>query len=167
MTGDTDSGIVLLSCVEPIGELLVNGDPIEFSGGLVVLFGPGLSAVEADSSPAVIALNHNIRIMGVDPQSVVIAMGYSNRGVEIFSAIYGLVKADITGIEGVLISGVGSKVRVVPATLAQFMIPIDTRPGLATIIRTVEAAFFFFCCLNNRPNAVGVGRRDGQANSAE
>ena len=118
MTGDTDSGIVLLSCVESIGELLVNGDPIEFSGGLVVLFGPGLSAVETDSCPAVIALNHDIRLFGVNPEPVVIAMGHPNGGVEIFPAIDGLVKADITGIEGILISGVGSKVGVVPATLS-------------------------------------------------
>ena len=72
--GDGDGGVVLLRAVDAVGPLVVGGDVIELRGGLVVLLGPGLAAVDGDGDAAVVAVDQALRIGGIDPQAVMIAV---------------------------------------------------------------------------------------------
>src|SRR6266568_7784883 len=72
--GNADSTVVLLCSVEVIQHAVIGGDVIELRGWLVVLRTPTLAAINADGSAAVISVNHALRIHGIDPQAVMVAM---------------------------------------------------------------------------------------------
>src|SRR5215471_15435582 len=71
---DSDRRVVLLRAVQPIREPVVGRDAIELSRRLIVLRGPGPTAVERDRRAAVVAEDHSVRIVRVDPEIVVVAM---------------------------------------------------------------------------------------------
>src|SRR5690242_15824862 len=54
-TRQADSGIVLLSAVDAIGNLGVSGDVIKLDGRLIILNGPVSTTVEGDAGAAIVA----------------------------------------------------------------------------------------------------------------
>src|SRR5208282_5960779 len=71
---DADGRVVLLRAVDAVLKIVVGGDVVELRGGLVVLRGPVFAAVDADGGAAVVAVDHAIRVVGIDPESVMIAV---------------------------------------------------------------------------------------------
>jgi hypothetical protein len=66
---------VVLSCWARVGD-----DVVELRGRLVVDRGPRAAAVERDVGAAVVALDHPARVVGRDPQVVVVAVRHRDRG---------------------------------------------------------------------------------------
>ena len=60
--------------VGEVGELVVRGDMVELRRQLVVNGRPGVAAVEGDAGTTVVALDHALRVAGVDPQVVVVTV---------------------------------------------------------------------------------------------
>src|SRR5206468_4619534 len=78
--GDTHGAVVLLRAAHPVGEMRGGGDVVELRRRLVVLSGPGDAAVVGDVGPAVVALDHALRIVGRDPETVVVPVRRADRG---------------------------------------------------------------------------------------
>src|SRR5262249_30268486 len=85
--GNVDGAVVLLSAVDVIGKLLVDDDVINLRRGLF-LARPRLAAVEADGGAAVVAADHAQRMVGVDPQGVIVAVRHGHGG-EGFATVHG------------------------------------------------------------------------------
>src|SRR5205085_8587979 len=71
---DAHGGVVLLRAEEAVGEVGVGGDAVELRGGLVLLGGPGAAAVGGHLRAAVAALDEALRVEGIDPEVVVVAV---------------------------------------------------------------------------------------------
>src|SRR5262249_53701864 len=67
-----DAAVVLLRAVDPVGEAVVGGDAVELRGGLVANRRPGAAAVVAHRAAAVGAEDHALRVVGIQPQVVVV-----------------------------------------------------------------------------------------------
>jgi len=67
--------VVLLRAVDAILKVVVGGDVVKLRGRLIVLRSPVFAAVDADGGAAVVAVDHAIGIVGIDPESVIVAMG--------------------------------------------------------------------------------------------
>ena len=71
---NADGRVVLLRAVDAVLKIVVGGDVVELRGRLVVLRGPVFAAVDADGGAAVVAVDHAICVVGIDPQGVMIAV---------------------------------------------------------------------------------------------
>ena len=69
---DADVRVVLLRAVNVIRKRVVDCDVIKLRGRLIILRGPAFSAVDRDAGAAVIRIADPIRILRIDPESVVI-----------------------------------------------------------------------------------------------
>ena len=72
--GHRQAGVVLLGGVDVVGKAIVSGDAVELGGRLVEDSRPGGAAVVAHAGPPVVALDHALRICGIDPQIVIVAV---------------------------------------------------------------------------------------------
>src|SRR4029077_1276239 len=104
--GDADGGIVLLRAVDAIEEIVVGGDVVELGGGLIVLRSPIFAGVNADGGAAVVTVDHAGRIVGIDPQSVVVAVR-SQEALEGFAAVGGAEEPGVCDVDGVRVLGIG------------------------------------------------------------
>ena len=95
-TGDADSRIVLLCAVDVVRKFVVDRDAIKLRGRLVLL-GPTPAAVEGNIRAAVVALDHAVRIVGRDPQIVVVAVRHGDRRVRA-AAVVGSKEADVQNV---------------------------------------------------------------------
>ena len=66
--------IVLLRAVDAIRILVVHGHLIDFGGRLVILRTPGAAAIQRNVGAAVVRLHHELRVLRIDPDIVVVAM---------------------------------------------------------------------------------------------
>ncbi len=160
--GDGDAGVVLLGAVDPVGEAVVGGDPVELRGGLVVLGGPGGPAVEGDGGAAVVAHDHARRVVGVDPQVVAVAVE-DGHGVEGDAAVGGLVQLDVGHPDGAGVRRVGVDPGVVPGALAELVLVVDVRPGGAVVVADEQAAARG---LDHGVDEARLGPRGGHAHAA-
>src|SRR5215471_2686131 len=74
-TLDGDRSAILLRPIDAIRRSRICGDVVELRGGLIILLGPTLPAIERDRNTAVIGCDHAVSIERVNPQAVVVAMG--------------------------------------------------------------------------------------------
>src|SRR2546429_8239188 len=155
--------MVLLRAIHAVGEIVVGGHVVELRRRLIALRGPVLATVDGDGGAAVIAVDHAIGIVGIDPQAVMIAVG----GIEAFERFAAIVRTEQAGVGDVHlvgIFGVRPNVGEIPGTLTKTMIVVNQGPGGAAVIATVETAFFRF---DKRVNHVRIGAGNGHANAAE
>src|ERR1700726_676834 len=73
-TGDTDVGVVLLRAENVIREMVVHRDVVKLRGRLIIFRRPRLSAIGRDTGASVAYVANSIRIFGINPKSVMIAM---------------------------------------------------------------------------------------------
>ena len=106
---------------------------IELRGGLVVLGCPGLAAIGGNGGAAVIAIDHALRIIRINPQAVVIAM---RRGQQIkgASAIGRAEHSGVEHIKRVERFRIGKDMGEVPGPLADAAIFTHANPILTAII---------------------------------
>ena len=141
VAGDTDAGVILLRAIDAVGELIVSTDVIELGGELVVDRAKGCAAVEGDVGPAVIALDHTLIVLGVDPEAVIIAVGGGNR-FPIFAAVGRFPEAQVADVNGIRILGIGVDMQVIPRAVTQILFGTLFGPAFAKVIRAVDARFF-------------------------
>ncbi len=153
---DADGRVVLLRAVDAILKIVVGGDVIELRGGLVVLRGPVLAAVDTDGGAAVVAIDHAIGVVGIDPESVMIAVRRVD-AFERFAAIVRTVQAGVGDVHAVDVFGIGPNVREIPGALREAVVVGDKRPVHAAVVAAIEAAFFGF---DERVDDIRIGAGD-------
>ncbi len=163
--GHRDRGVVLLGAVDAVGILVVDVDTIELRRLLVVDRRPRSACVERYVGAAVVALDHAARIVGVDPQIVVVAMTGGDLA-EAGAAVGRLPHLQIGDVDGVGMAGVGEDVGVVPGPVHQVAIGRDLGPARAEVVGAVEAGLVALG-FDQRPDAAGAGGRNGDADLAQ
>ena len=131
--GNRDRGIILLRSVQPVGKSVVGSDVVELRRWLVVERGPTGAAVGGNGCPAVVAVDQTPRIVGINPEAMVITMRRVD-GVESLSAIDRSVRACVQDVNHIGILGIGEHVCVIPGALTVTPILIDEFPFLAPVI---------------------------------
>ena len=136
--GHADGGVVLLRAVDPVGVLVVHVQAVELRGQLVVDGRPGLPTVERHTGAAVVALDHALRVLRVDPQVVVVAV---RRGhfAEAHPAVGGLPHLQVGDVDRVSVARIGKDVGVVPGPVHQVSVSAYLRPALAVVVTAVQA----------------------------
>ncbi|GBD16896.1 hypothetical protein HRbin26_01806 [bacterium HR26] len=137
--GQADRSVVLLGAVDPIGEAVVDGDVVHLGSRLVELGRPGTPAVEGDAGAAVVAVDHAMRVLRVDPVVVVVAVGRRHLG-EGDAAVDRLPELEIEHPDGVGILRVGAEVVEVPGAPAQVALVAHALPGVAVVVGAEERA---------------------------
>src|SRR5207249_2851118 len=99
-TGNRDGRVVLLRPVHAVGKLVVRDDVIELTGRLILLRGPGATAVPRDCGPTVVAVDHPSWILRRDPEPVVIRMRRAHH-LESATAVDRLVDLESGYVHGV------------------------------------------------------------------
>ena len=124
LAGDRDGGVVLLATVDPERRLIVGADAVKLRRGLVHDAGPGLAAVKGHGCATVVAVDHVLVIVRVDPVIVVIAVwrGHFFPGL---AAIDRLHHRHVQHVDGILVHRVGRDVDVVPGARVQHAVAID------------------------------------------
>ena len=140
---DAHGGVVLLAAQQAEREVIVQGDAVHLRGGLVRLGRPVLAAVVAHVGAAVVGLDHSLRVVRVDPQVVVVAVGCCDR-FEGLAAVLRAMEAHVQHVHGVLVGRVGVDPGVVPGALPQFALLVDALPGFAAVAGAEHAALFGF-----------------------
>src|SRR5260370_7022070 len=137
---NADGRVVLLGAINAIKKIIIGGGVIELRRGLISLRGPIFSAIQGDGCAAIVAVDHAIGIVGIDPQSVVIAVG-SVETLEGFAAVVGTEQAGVGDVNLVRVLGVGPNVGERPGALAAPVIISDHRPLLTPAITTSKTAY--------------------------
>src|SRR2546421_10849003 len=70
--GGANGTTLLLSTIDPIGEPIVRAHVIKLRGWLVVPGAPGLAAVHGKSRALIDAEKHDLRVLRIDPDAVVV-----------------------------------------------------------------------------------------------
>ncbi len=118
--GKRNGRVILLRAVDAVGHLIVGDHVIEFACGLVIDRRPALGTVEGHAGTTIMTADHALRIAGIDPEIVIVAMWNGNLR-EGRSAINRLVAALVEYPERIGVLGIGIDVLVVPGTLAQVL----------------------------------------------
>ena len=71
---DADVRVVLLRAVDVIRKRVVDRDVIKLRGRLIVLGRPGLAAIGRDAGAAIVRIRKALRIIGIDPEPMMIAV---------------------------------------------------------------------------------------------
>ena len=161
--GDGNCAVVLLRSVHPIRPVVVDGDMVELRRRLIVLLGPGLPAVHGYRHPAIVAVDETLRVGGIDPQPMMIAVR-GGQQLEGLPAVAGTECAGVQHIHRVGLLGIGEHMGEVPGALAIALIVVDARPGIAGIVGAIESALFGF---DERIDATGIRSRNRNANASE
>src|SRR5262249_3592381 len=151
---DADRAVVLLRSVNPIGETIVGHGMVNLRRRLVRLRRPARAAIGAYVGAAVVRFDHAVGILGIDPQTVVIAMRHADR-FESFAPVVGAIHACVQYIDAVSGAGIGEDVRVIESALAVLAVAVDQRPGVTAIIGPEQPALIV---LDERPDAVTAVR---------
>src|SRR5262249_16103889 len=95
---------LLLPAVAPVRELVVGDDLVELGGRLVVPGTPGFAAVDGDGRALVAGEQDDVRVVGVDPNAVVVvAAGRPLDGGERLAAVGRAVGRGVGDVDDVLV----------------------------------------------------------------
>src|SRR5437016_4249478 len=109
---------VLLRAVHPVRKLVVRHDVIELRRWLVVPRAPRLAAVARHNRALVAAENHPPRLIGIDPQlMIIVASRSAPEGLKSSPTITRLVDCRIWQINDVRILGINADLTEVPPAL--------------------------------------------------
>src|SRR5207302_9729626 len=84
-----------------------------------------------------------IRVVGIDPQSVIVAMRHADR-TEGAPAVVGAVHSRVQYVNAVSVARIGKHMGVIKRSLAILAVTAGERPGITAIIRAEESAFIRF-----------------------
>src|SRR6185369_12312896 len=161
--GDAQGRVVLLRAQEPVGEGVVGRDAVELCRRLVPLGRPGGAAVGRHTGAAVVRLDHPQRVVGGDPEVVVVAVRGADRRPAL-AAVLRLVELDVDDVDRVLVLGIGVDAAVVPGALAQVAALAHLLPGIAAVVRAEDPAVLG---LGDGVEVLRVGGGDGDADDPQ
>ncbi len=162
--GYGDGRVVLLAGVESVGERVVRVHLVQLRGGLVVLGGPGLTAIQGHIGAAVVRLDEQVRVPRVDPHVVVVTMG-SGQPFERFPAVRRLPEPGRVDIDHVGVARVGIDIDIVEGAVQQRVVLAHEPEAGAAIVGPIQAAAGLR--LDERVDPVGVRRRHRQVRLAD
>ncbi len=165
VAGHHDRAVVLLARIEPVREPIVRVDLVQLCGGLVVLGGPGVTPVQGDVGAAVIGLDEDVWVIGVDPHVVVVPVG-RRPALEGGPPVRGLVEALVVHVDDFGVLRIGIHVRVVERTVHQPGLVARQPPGLAAVVGAIEA-LVGVGGLHQGVDAVGICRGYRQVDLAD
>src|SRR5207253_11107841 len=113
----------------------------------------GRAAVEGDVGAAVVRVDHALRVVGIDPEVVVVAVGHADRG----KSLARVARTKETGVQNVDRFGVlriRVDARVVPGALPQLVLRVRSGPFFSRIVGAVDAALVLG--LDDRPDTIGA-----------
>src|SRR5882724_136836 len=160
---DSDGGVVLLGAIDAIQKFIVGSNVIKLRRWLVTLRGPIFSAIYGDRCAAIVSVNHAQGILGINPQSVMIAMRCA-QPFERLAAIHGAEEPGVRDEDGVYIFRISPDMGEIPGALAEAVVVGNERPVLATVVRAIEPAFLSF---DERVDDIRIGAGDGHADAPE
>src|SRR4029077_7646517 len=160
---DAQRRVVLLRAEDAEGGVGVGRDAVELRRRLVVLGRPGPAAVVGDGGAAVVRFDHPQRVVGIDPEVVVVAVRDADAG-EALAAVLGVEEEDVGGVDPVVVLGVGIDVAVVPGALAELAVVAGLGPGLPRVARAEEPPLRR---LDDGVEVVRIGGGDGDAVDAD
>ncbi len=132
--------VVLLRHVEAVRILFVNGDHVVLGGRLIEDRRPAAAAVQAHVCAAVVHLQDDARVVGVEPHAMVVAVRRLHRR-ERLAAVDRLVQAELVHPHFVLVLRIDRGVVEVERTRAEALLAVDQRPRFTGIVRAIQAAF--------------------------
>src|SRR5262249_7872606 len=132
-------------------------------GRLVVLGRPGGAAVGRHGGAAVVRLDHPQRVVGSDPEVVVVAVRGADRRPAP-AAVLRAVELDVGDVDGLLVPGVGDDPGVVPGALAEVALAARLLPGLAAVLRAEDATVLG---LDQGVEVLGIGGGNRDADDPE
>ena len=136
----TNGAVVLLRTAGLIRKVFRRRDVVELRGGIIFL-GPRRSTVHRDISAAIVRIDHALRIVGIDPKVVIIAVLRPNRAVDL-AGVGRFVEAGVQNIKRVAIFRISEDMRVIERALTQPSVLAHFSPGRTGIIRTEHATVF-------------------------
>src|SRR6266436_1611190 len=140
LAGAAPASVVLQTATDVIGLLVIEGDFVELSDGNGVEEIPGLAGVVAPVNSAVRTGNHVVRIRGIDPHGVIIAVNAPNAlGRESFSAILGVKHLRAERPDSQIVVGIDAHLAVVRGPRIGVA---HSLPGLTFIIAAKDSALF-------------------------
>src|SRR6266850_4117774 len=160
---DSDGGVVLLGAIDAIQKIIVGSNVIKLRRWLVTLRGPIFSAIYGDRCAAIVSVNHAQGILGINPQSVMIAMRCA-QPFERLAAIHGAEEPGVRDEDGVYIFRISPDMGEIPGALAEAVVVGNERPVLAIVVRAIEPAFLSF---DERVDDIRIGAGDGHADAPE
>src|SRR5208282_3277488 len=164
--GHAHGRIVLLRAVDVVREQVVRDDVVELRGGLGVLARPGLAAVHGDGGAAIVGIDHPLRIGGINPQAVVVAVGNARDRRPGFPRVNGAEDGGVQGVGHVGALRIRNDMGVIPGAAAHAVVVGGVRPVLAAVIGAIDAAEFFES-FDDGVDAIGVGGGNAHADAAE
>ena len=135
-TRNADAGVVLLSGIDAIRELIVGVNSVKLSGKLVVYSGPCFSAVVRNTTSTVIALHHTLRIFRVNPKVVIVSVRSGNFA-EISTTIGRFPHLQISNINRIGVFWICENVAVIPGTVNQIPVSGSFNPAFSAVVRAV------------------------------
>ena len=131
--------VVLLRAVEVVRMPLVDADHVDLGRRLVQDARPRASAVRRDVRAAVVALDRVERVIGIEPDAVVVAVRRRD-GRERLAAVRGLEQPERVHPDFFGVFRVHVHVVEVERTRAQVRRAVDQLPGRTGIVRAIQAA---------------------------
>lgn len=113
--GDGQRTVVLLGTVDAVGSAVVDTDVVILRRGLIVDARPRHARIKGNIGTAVVALDHAVVAVGVNPQVVVVAV-WSVDLVKGGTGVGGFPKRQVVDVHGIWVNGIGMHVHVVPGT---------------------------------------------------
>ena len=156
---------ILLRSIDPVREAVVGRDVVELTGRLVVPAAPGLAAIDRDQRTLVDSENPPIRAFRVDPQGVeIVARRIALDRNEVRAAVVrtehdGVLDPDLIGVLRVC-----RDPAEVPPALPDALVAAHLAPRRARIVGTVETTLVRLTAVDQRIDAMGIGRARRESN---
>jgi len=138
VTWNPDRRVVLLACIQPVGELIVDIDLIELSSGLVGLRRPGPSSIKGDVRATVVRLDLDQRILRVDPRVVVVPVRRLAT-LEVHPSVDRFVVPLVIDVDVVRVRRVGHNACVVERAVHDAALVAHHLPGLTEVVGSIQA----------------------------
>ena len=116
---------------------------IELRGRLIGFRRPALPGIVRNAGSAVICHDHPLRMRGINPQSMIVAMRRAH-GLETLSAIRRARNSRVEHIQCVHTPGIRKNMMKIPGALRVTVIGIDQMPAFSPVLAAVDSAFFRF-----------------------
>src|SRR5207249_7235974 len=117
-----------------------------------------------DRHAAVVGAAEAARVVGRDPEIVVVAVGGLRRTGEGLPAVGGAPELHVVHPDGVLVLRVGEDAGVVPRPLAKLPLAVHPRPAVAAVVGAEDPTRIG---LHDGEDPLGVGGRDGNPDVAD
>ena len=170
ISGSAPRAIVLHPTIDVVWEFVVYTNVIELCYRNVTYKAPRFSTVVGDVQSPIVAINHKVTIVGMNPPGMMIgvhAIAYSigrHQLAEVFTPVFGNIDISENRINTVFILWIDTDVRIIERAIADIFFIVDFFPVFTPVGRTIQRILFGF---NKRIDNIGFVLCHGQTNAPE